>query len=512
MTPTYTHTFDDVAVNPRGDWSIVVKKASEDFPYCKDYRLKLEGELIFAGDDYDLINGYDCCDQIEHKIYCDGVLYFVCYWGYPLQFEFDEDLCQTKGTPDTLDKYYWFDRKAEEKILWSHNYVDIAWEADPICDDVWGAIRPQCTLLFWIIDWFAGQVHTGMNAVSTFFENDLFPDLTNPYPADNYVTGFPNKLNHVIFAMAKHIYLQTLVPEYPTTSWNELMTLIHEVFNTWWYVDEQGDLRIENKRFWDLYFPASYDLTTIDGGRWIENSSKYSYFVEELPQRELWNWNEHINSVDFLEQIIIYDCSLGGTNFFDEEHLIQDLTTDVEYIAQNWLPKPAAATDIDASVYMFLRCIPVAEAEAAPFNKNPPVGTDYCIWYSQGAITAANHLNAHLSAANLHVNYWIYDRPFWEGTMIGAATVFESTERIKKQTEIFFPVCCDNEAQEKSTGVLTYYEFGIVMNEFITTQYGNGEIYTGTIDFGNFTIELVFENDCKPDPYVPTVWPDKEYY
>lgn len=509
MTPEYTHFFDDVQVYPKGDWSIVVKKASEDFAYCKDYRLKLEGELTFAGDDYDLINGYDCCDQIEHKIYCDGVLYFVCYWGYPLQFEFDEDLCQTNGVPNTLDKYYWFDRNAGESNILRTNYIDVAWEADPICDDIWSD-RPQCTLLFWIIDAYVNLIQTGMNAVSTFFENNLFPDGTNPYPANNYVTGFPNKLNHIVFAMAKHIY-SGATPPYPTMSWNQFMTIIHEVFNTWWYIDENMDCRIEHKGFWDLYFPVSYDLTAIDGGRWIENSNKYNYTVDELPQRESWDWNEHLNGVDFLEQVIIYDCSLGGTNFFDKEHLIQDLTTDIEYIAQNWGPTPAGA-DISDSTYMFLRCITMAEAQAAPFNKNPPAGTDYCVWYSQGARTGVDHLNAHLSASNLHVNYWIYDRPFWEGTMIGAATVFESTERIKKQTEVFFPVCCDGEAWLIGHFVVDMYEFGIVMNEFITTQYGNGEIYTGTINFGNFTIELIFENDCKPDPYSPTVWPDKEYY
>jgi len=535
MTPTYTYFINGIQVNPQGEWSLASKKASEDFPFCKDYRIKLKGELIFAGVDYTLLKAYECCEELKFDIYCNDVLYWVGYFSYPLNFEFDEDLCQAKGTPGARDKYYYYDFYADFKreIAPSDTFVYQRNFPTAIPGDDWTVPCIDCEPLWDIITliglapplWDAGY---GINMKSAFFNDsdDKFPDATYPVANGiNYVTGFANKLKHVVMAMTDEVCtLGATAGTWPEWSWNDLMQIVHDEFNTWWYVDENGDVRIEHIRFWGLYFGVSYDLTTIDGGRWIWDTSKYRYTVEEMPKREDWNLSGFHRSAApnwGPSGFSYFNCSLPDQISYAKKYELGNLGSDLEYIADgiNNLAISPDCADIGSSEYMFIRCITRAQAIALGYGTGIAIpACTYCAWFSQYQPDAANHLNAHLSSVNLLINYWCYDRPFWEGYLLISAVIvtFESTERIMKQTELFFPVCCDNELikliESPYPPLLDLYEFGINMNEFITTQYGNGEIYTGTINFGNFTIELVFENDCKPDPYTPTVWPNKEYY
>lgn len=511
-TPEYTYFITvglvTTQVYPYGDWSLDIHKAEEDFPFCKDYRIKCTGDVIFAGDDYDFILSQDCCEEMLFEIYCDGVLYWVGYFSYPNGFTFDEDRCEATGTPGTKDKYYSFDRNGDTDYENYYTYKKFTWESGAIASDNWTATRSYATLLWDIIDYYVQQIIApGATSASTFLENDLFPDATNPYPTDNYVTGFANKLNHILFAMTKHVVSgNAFNPSYPEISWNNWMEILHNTFNTWWYIDETGDVRIEHIYFWELYFGISYDLTIIDNGRWIVNTSKYRYKDEGLPQRELWNWREGLlNRTDFLEQLIAYDCSYRNDYFYEKEYSLSKLSTDLEYVAQNWPPNVPIA-DVEDSDYMFLRTVDFTDYTWAggdsPDGINRPnllllaPAPDFVVWFSRGAITGVDHLNAHLSASNLHVNYWMQDRPFWEGTMIGFLATFESVWHTKIQEEFIFPVCCIGEAVEIFS---KEYEMGWTPNETITTQYGSGEIYTGNIKDGMMKLEIAFQNDCLPE-------------
>jgi len=500
-------------VYPYGDWSLDVHKAEEDFPYCKDYRVKCTGDFIFAGNDYVFLLTQDCCDELLFKIYCDDVMYWVGYFSYPNGFTFDEDRCIATGTPGTKDKYYSFDRNGDEEHTDYTDYKKFTWEAGAIAADNWQPTRQNgATLLWYVIDYLGKQVNPGVAVNSTFFENDLFPDTTNPYAVNNYVNGFPNKLNHILFAMTQHVYDGT-TPVYPEMSWNDLMEIVHNTFNTWWYIDEEDAIRVEHIYFWELYFGVSYNLTTIDGGRWIVNTNKYRYKDEGLPQRELWRWRDvPLADTDFLEQLIAYACSYRNEFFYEKEYSLSELTTDLEWIAQNWLPSPAARADIASGDYMFLRTVDFTDytwllVDSPDGIPRPNLlllapAPDYVVWFSRGARTGVDHLNGHLSASNLHVNYWMQDRPFWEGTMIGVLATFESVWHTKIQQEFSFPVCCIGEATEVYSDE---FEMGWTPNETITTQYGDGEIYTGNIKDGMMKLELAFENDCLPEGEA-TVW------
>ena len=512
----------ETQVYPSGDWSLKIAKAEEDFSFCKDYRIKFDGEFIFSGDDYLTLIDTDCCGKIDLKILCNGVDYWFGYFAYPYDFEVNEDRCQISGTPKPLDKYYYFDMYADYKreislsddASYQDNFVsthfqdppndqwtDDCFNCEPVRDIIviWGSASPLFP---------GGMVN---NPKSAFFNDsaDGFP--SGPYPAgagNNYVTGFTNKLDNVVMAMASEVC--GAAPAYrPELSWNDLMEILHNTFNTWWYIDENGDVRVEHIYFWEIYFGTSYDLTTIDAGRWLTNTSKYDYTVEEIPKEEVWNWSDQWNGFD-PAYITYYNCYLPGKTRYIKEYSLSDLTNDFEYIAPgsgNLATSPADCSDVPDSVYMFLRCITKAEAEGLGYGAGVgeaiPACADYCVWWSRYLGDGNDHLNAHLSPVNLLVNYWMHDRPLWQGNIQPDIddVIFESTWKNLRQTEFCFPVCCGGEAYiilDGAADPADLYQFGIDFNEDITTQYGAGELYTGTIKDGTLCLQLIFEDkDCE---------------
>ena len=529
----------ETQVYPSGDWSLKIAKAEEDFPYCKDYRIKFDGEFIFSGDDYNtLLLTEDCCDKIDLKIQCNGVDYWFGYFAYPYDFEVDEDRCQISGTPKPLDKYYWFDMYADYKreelgrgnqVTWQRNFPSApaaaSWEAD-VSNCV------PCEAIVDIIDnrFLNTPLVPGgftLDLKSAFFNDsdDGFP--SGPYTpgaGNNYVTECPNKLKHVVMAMATDIYnVAGGAPWSPGAemSFNDFMEIVHNTFNTWWYIDENGDFRIEHIYFWELYFPVSYNLTStgvnpIDGGRWIVNTSKYNYRVEETPKEEQWNWSTEWMDTFIEEKFTYYDCFLPGKTRYIKEYSLSDLTTDIEYIAQGAVGSNLEISPPDSppdSIYMFLRCILDTDVAGEGAYPAVPACADYVVWFSQYLEDVTDHLNAHLSPTNLLANYWIHDRPLWTGYMteLGTAVAFESTWKNLRQTEFCFPVCCEEcyvilEGTEGVDDPEFLYQFGIDFNEFITTQYGDGELYTGTIKDGTLCLQLIFEDkDCEG---TATEWSD----
>jgi len=167
--------------------------------------------------------------------------------------------------------------------------------------------------------------------------------------------------------------------------------------------------------------------------------------------------------------------------------------------------------DVGGNEYIFIRCITYAEAVATGYT---PTVCDYVAWFSRYLVDGLDHVNAHLSPVNLLINYWMHDRPLWEGymTVLGQAVNFESTWKNLRQIEISFPVCCDGETEILISGGVAanpryLYEFGINFIETITTQYGEGELYEGSIINGMLKLRLLFEDICG-EGETPTEWSD----
>lgn len=524
--PDYTYYLTigsgaEFGVNPGGEWSLEIKKAEDDFPWCKDYRIKMGGSLIFSGDDYEALMSSDCCEKVQIRIKCDGHDYWYGYFSFPYDCEIDEDTCFIEVTPKPLDKYYYFDMYADRiytnlSLSTTFQYYDNF----PNPADNWVGCYP-CELLWDIITDIATNSAFGgaepssftYSTVSTFFQNDLFPDGTNPYPVNNYVTGYKNMLNNIVFAFAIDICNQETVvgncQDMPEWSWNDIMDIVHNVFNTWWYIDEAGDIRVEHISFWELYFGTGYDLTLIDGGRWIENLNKYAFNFDQLPLRESWIYN----SVSYASEsqyaaYIEYNCYLPGVAFYIKEYNNKDLSTDFEWVApgtNNFLGGPTACSDLDDTCYMFIHCESRADLQAQGYGVLP--ACPWCAYWANHVVDGLPHVNGHLNRYNLIINYWMHDRPFWDGTIavLGITPiVFHSTWKKLIQQDIIFPVCCDAEAEIVLTGNVGadpryLWDFPIIDGSIIT-QYGDGDVNDGNISpDGMFNGTLEFEDLCDHD-------------
>lgn len=487
LKPNWTHTItptvgDARVVTPSGDWELAIKGAWEDFPFCRDYRLKVEGEMIFSGDDYSWIIAQECYDRLNYEIKCNGIVFWNGFISFPFDFEINEDLCTAIGEPRPNDKYSIFDGEADTEYEFEDDDFVVAWEDMPPGTDTWHC-HDHASLVYNIthelLEDTVGLAASVAQPLSTFFWNDIEPDTTN-IGTHNYVTANdPNELNLLGFIMADEVANNT-DPAYPDMSWNDWMTILHNFFNVWWYIDDEDDkIRIEHIRWWEgFWFGAGDNLTTLDGGTWIENSSKYKFQLDQVPRSEWWrNADTILAGNDFRRStgLILYPTDAFNPNqYYQKVYPLDEIKTDVEYTS-------IMVADCCDDQYMFLHLLDYTDylwtdpGNTAPDGIARPnlptactgVPPDYVIWYEAGAITAANHVNAHMAMSNIVTAYWYRWRPQLHGVTFAGAVTFDSQEPLYLQSELAYPKCCvfgDNEFQSQ-----------------IVTQYGNGYIRAGSL-------------------------------
>ena len=455
--------------------------ASEDFDYCRDFRFKLEGDLFLRGSDYDWLMSQTCYTEWTVYIKCDGETFWEGQVSYPLDFEIDEDRCTAKMSPRPQDLYtYEWDEQYEDAVTPTNDDDVIAWEADNggATEQIQNDPSPwtcadQATLLRNILD--DVNPDSGSGVYSFFFWNDA------PYGAsDNYVTGEdPNPLNHLVFILVDEIANGTGTT-YPEMSWKDIFAVLHDMFQVYWWMESETRLRIEHIQWWEEEADTVYaDLTTTDGGKWLLNTSKYRYLSDEMPRVEWWYWDTDLlgTSNDFGQYRILYDVNYNPiTGFITKRHDGILGTDDTGPLSTDIV---AVAGTTESEGFLILQCLDYTNYLWTDPGNNAPDGIarpnlttscsgnppDWVVWYDQGSCTAANHINAELSSANLLDYYWRRWRAFESGniTCIGDVT-FDSVEPILLQTEINFPACCE---------LLTGFDK-------VTTQYGSGYVYGAT--------------------------------
>ena len=98
-----------------------------------------------------------------------------------------------------------------------------------------------------------------------------------------------------------------------------------------------------------------------------------------------------------------------------------------------------------------------------------------------GQLSGGNIRNGHLSSANLQYHYHRHNRIFLTGTMNGGGasptTTFLSAQPHKLQTEIEFPVCCDDDPDP--------------MNQ-IRTELGEGKVKSMNKTKNSVIVELLY--------------------
>lgn len=499
---TYRYTIEGIDVNPRGEWSISNdQNAGQIF-----FRRNLTGDLTFIGTDYDLIMGMTECETLEFIIYCGVTEFWTGQFKFPSDFDVDEDSCAMTGTPEVVDEYSCIMENYETKYDVRMFIGGLA----PDLRDCLGALIQTLTVSFPIGVPGAGVMSTdvlntlirGVNFMncdhfdlrSSFMWRDNFPNGTNyagAYGANNYITGAANRLEYVYLRhnSANRTGWGGTACDIPTLmSFKDFEDMLRNRFNAYWYIDQNGDFRIEHIRFFDAAFVQSDFETGINLKTLIANvkesyafrRNKYTYETGELYDQEHWTWQHWegteggmAHGQDFEGVPIFYGAAVGEKSdcvpgeFKEKEIATPNFWSDVEWgwglatVAIN--PAGSARPDTIGCPGWLMLDIDTA------------TGWIRC---ETGALSGAPTVNAHVSTANLQEAYFTWDRIFLDGDMnSGNVILFDSEIRKKLQEAIEFERCCSTEFDPL---------------DFVETEMGSGKVKAATEKLRSIDIELLY--------------------
>lgn len=213
-----------------------------------------------------------------------------------------------------------------------------------------------------------------------------------------------------------------------TLTLDDFLTMLG-IFNIHWYIDDDGDFRIEHEKYFhnglrytNIILDINDDLTSNPRAIY---KKKYSFDNSELPKHELFKMMESYN-LDFTGESIGYDnrC-LNQEKNESKEWTFDNVTTDLQYIYKDVEAISKDGFCLFASLIMVQSGVP---------RITIPCET--------GRISGKVIINGHLSWANLHHYYWKHDRSSQYGWMNFQETTFLSWKMTKIQTEITIMECC----------------------------------------------------------------------
>ena len=510
----YTYTLNGVAVNPTGKWEIEYRRNEGQI----FFRRKLTGELIFKGVDYVYINSVvdnlvsypEGCTYIDFVIYCSGVEFWTGVFKYPYSFTFDDDSCTATGTPEVADEYSCIMTYYERE----YNYTDFktsmsgppyAWNSIDIYNTVGGlelnlpivwSLRNHIYLILGESEYLNCFEDTDIK--SSFLWEDDFPngdDYATYYGTNNYVTGAANWLDtiHVI----DNNYIRTTAGgtgcsdagtsiDVTMISFKMIEEWLRERFNAYWYIDQNGDFRIEHISFFLSGFAHSdygswIDLSTLMSGcnSYADRRNKYKYLTDKLFDQEKWEW-QHFDgneggadhNINFKGVPIFYgplvntksDC-VPDEEFKEKISSTPLLSTDIEWLINLLNLAPPNPDELACGgFFMFdLYLTPTPDR----------------IKIAVGHLDGLNAVNAHCSTANLMEYFFTWNRIFINGDMNTAdVTVFDSAQKLKLQEEIEFPLCCSDDFDPMKT---------------IITEMGEGTIHSAVQTPYSLKIQLLYD-------------------
>ena len=387
------------------------------------YRRKFQGSLTFVNtngdDDFDLlyfIEQTDPCSKLLFSIERSG----VAYWNgnfTTTDGKFDLDKCTFEVVPLPEDNY----TSLFESLGTEYNILLVTPSVTttaiiPLKTDT---IFTRNRWLFDVIEYIAEQIKPGVTVSSTFFTA-----ATNP------VTLQANKLLYLTIAQKSDILRPTSTD--PATqaklSWKGLMDILWGMFQVRWDYDLATDtILVEHISYFSG--GSGLDLRT----QLISKASnKYAYIKEEMPRWEKFNFME-ASGYNFFAVPINYDSNCVNQDpESNSTEIVLNVTTDIEYMIN--YPEQIS----DAGFVILCNYLDTGQ---------------YYVKWGIGAGDGLMALNAHLSWANLHNNYFRHNRVLIEGNMNAALTTFWTAKKTKKQET--FAIVCPEDGFDPSEEVTT---------------------------------------------------------
>ena len=256
----------------------------------------------------------------------------------------------------------------------------------------------------------------GSIVVSDFFDWNPAGDAPGWIGGQNYVTGLTNQVN-ALYLLQKSDAIDPLASS-PAVRGEmtllEMLRILNQMFNVFWDIDENGNLRIEHFMYWQVQI--GLDLTAITN---VREPMLFNSLLFVIPKFERFGMAES-RGVDFVGTDIVYDSPCANPSEVAETQ-IPNVCTDI----YNVYTDPDA---ISKSGFVFLA--------------TEVISGDVSVITDEGALTGTPVNNAPLSWANLHRDYFTWNRYMQQGMMNNSLTTFDSVRPNIEQPEVSTALCC----------------------------------------------------------------------
>lgn len=312
------------------------KRSPESFEFVQ----KMDGEIIcdFESGSFDFkaYEANDLCTEIEFKILKK------CSTGYETYFigitsmtecKFDNDQCVVRFTPRS--KEFMIEDLAVDilKIPTAVGTGGLS-PTSGVFTGTGGGQRNYTQAKYFkdVVLYVAQQSNSNIvQIVSDFFQ-------INPETVSNYaLPGISNTFylgNSMVFCALSDV--QEPVPSDNATSefvkFGDLMHDLGVLFDVGWYIDADGNLRIEHRTFFSG--DVGLDLTQSKYANHLKGTDKYSYSIEEYPRYETWRI---VDAKDYC-RLTFSGCGAIGKNKNETQHTTRVIRTNyynIRYLGQN---------------------------------------------------------------------------------------------------------------------------------------------------------------------------------
>ena len=336
--------------------------------------------------------------------------------------KFELDRCVFEVKPDTVDRYTCmleiYDN-LKNVLEVSPTPIEAFFPGPPI-----PFVRPYDFARYFeeVAQFLVDELDCDLGEVqSDFFEWNAPGTAPGYSPGINYVTGGTNQLDR-LYILQKTDAIGVTPPSNEATigemSLKQMFSYLRSMFNVYWDIDDDGNIRIEHWKYW--VFPVGIDVRTFTKN--IEPFT-YNHLSLEIPRYEKFKWAE-AGGVDFIGKDIVYSgpCVLTDGRDAVKETAIP-ITTD-------WLFLVSAGNTVAPNGF--------AVFATATNSPSPDL-----VINATGALTGNTQVNAPLSWANLHRDYFTWNRYLQYGNMNGVDVQFDGWQPNIEQEGVGVPLCCD---------------------------------------------------------------------
>lgn len=266
-----------------------------------------------------------------------------------------------------------------------------------------------------VINYLLERSGCGGSVRSDFFEWDAPMDTPGYVGGVNYITGETNQVNALYVLQKSDATNPGASTPAAIGEWtfSDVMAALNTMFQVFWDIDDDGNLRIEHWYYWTLV--NTTDITDATAPNTLQSTASTVPKIERLRYIEA-------GLKDFIGADIIYT----GECTSDEvvEYTLTTVTTDLSFVITdpNSIDKQRGfvmlATELDGSTIRTIEDV--------------------------GALSLSVVTNAPLSVANLEADYWTWNRYLPTGTMNTRDATFDGVRPNMEQQDVVIPLCCTN--------------------------------------------------------------------